>query len=372
MKIPITFCVCFFAFSAFPQCSQNSECKSGRICYNGECTDPSAVPTVPVVSTPAAPDISKPIAPVISKPMAPVLGQLMIFSVPDQARIILDGKETGKLTPVKMDSVHEGMHQVSVFKGPLAAKDSIKVVPNTETSLNLQLVPGSGTLKISTAAANALVELDGAQKGTAPVEMRDVAAGKHEVRIIAKGYMPFTDSVSIDAGQSLAIHPKRMERLCVLQVNTVPPKANITVNGGTVKLTPYTQTDMMPATCHLTISCDTYRDTSLQVPLELNNTSNILIKLIHTAEAQKKIDHKRFVIGWTFRGVAGGVAVLAIGGGLLENSTAQNRYSDYRAINTVGDHSNEFSQVTDATTARNALYIVSGILLAACGISFAF
>jgi hypothetical protein len=93
---------------------------------------------------------------------------------------------------------------------------------------------------------------------------------------------------------------------------------------------------------------------------------------MHTPEIQKKIDHQKSVRGWTFRYIAGGSAILAFAGGFLENSTAQDRYNDYRALNTVGDHSSEYNKVNETTMARNALYVATGVLLATFTISFAF
>jgi hypothetical protein len=328
MKMLIVFLVLLFSFSAFSQCSQNSECKSGRVCYNGACTDPSAIPVV-----------SKP-TPEVVKPAPVLIGQISVSSSPNQAQIFMDGRETGKLTPAVLDSVHVGLHDIMVFKDELAAKASVKVVPGSAAELDLPLLPGSGTLKISAGAANASVALDGAKKGNAPIEFNDIPAGKHGIQIFAKGFLPYVDTIKLDAGQTLSIQPK-LAPLAGLEVKSIPPITKLSLDSSDVGSTPYSQTDMMPGNHWIKLSCDTYMDTACPISLESGKTSRILIKLMHTPEIQKKIDHQKSVRGWTFRYIAGGSAILAFAGGFLENSTAQDRYNDYRALNTVGDHSSD-------------------------------
>lgn len=189
--------------------------------------------------------------------------------------------------------------------------------------------------------------------------------------MLAKGFLPYADSINLDAGQTLLIQPK-LTPLAGLEVASIPSKAKISVDNTEAGLTPFTQTDMIPGNHLIKLSCDTYIDTLYQVSLESGKTSRILVKLLHTPEVQKKIDHQKSVRGWTFRYIAGGAAILAFAGGFLENSTAQDRYNDYLALNTVGDHSSEYNKVNETTMARNALYVATGVLLAAFTISFAF
>lgn len=129
-------------------------------------------------------------------------GRLWVGSSVDSARIFLDRKDTGKITPALLEKIPVGMHVVQVFRSQyLSIPDSmlVEVVENRLDSLffSLQVVQTAGDLQVSTTPDSALVMVDNLPRGYSPLIVSGLSAGPHSVRLLKASHLPEEFMVNI-------------------------------------------------------------------------------------------------------------------------------------------------------------------------------
>ena len=147
-------------------------------------------------------------------PAAPLAGQgeLVVQSRPASARVSIDGEDRG-VTPITVP-LSAGAHVLEVQIG----KSEPRVIPltirkgvQTAQYIELQNVPMTGGLDVRSDPPGARVSIDGQSRGTAPLTLRDLAPGDHDV-VLESGSRKVKQVVRIDAGvtaQLVVPMPKR-------------------------------------------------------------------------------------------------------------------------------------------------------------------
>ena len=131
-------------------------------------------------------------------PPAQVETTLLVTSTPGSAAIILDEKETGRVTPATM-VVAPGSHTVSLkLAGYAVVARTVTVAKGGQASLAvaLTLTPpvAQGSLRITSTPAGAVVTIDGKRvTGTTPLTV-GVALGHHTMLIALPGYETYARS----------------------------------------------------------------------------------------------------------------------------------------------------------------------------------
>ena len=148
------------------------------------------------------PDVSKPPAepsnpsvqpgePSVTPPVQ-VKTTLHVTSTPGSAAIVLDGQETGKLTPATI-VVASGSHTVLLrLAGYAGATRTVTVAKGRQASLAVSLTKttpvAQGSLRITSAPAGAAVSIDGKTvAGKTPLTVA-VTLGHHTIRISLQGF----------------------------------------------------------------------------------------------------------------------------------------------------------------------------------------
>jgi hypothetical protein len=119
-------------------------------------------------------------------------------SVPD-ADIIVDGKVYGRspLPPIKL---MKGTHTVKVIKpGHSEFLDVIKIEVGKKVTLEVELIPLTAPIKITSRPPGAIVLVDGQVVGTTPYE-GEVDPGDRTIRLQLDGYDPAERIVELVAG----------------------------------------------------------------------------------------------------------------------------------------------------------------------------
>lgn len=116
-------------------------------------------------------------------------GSLEVTSSVDSAKIFLDRKDTGKITPALLDSIETGGHVVRVVKSKHTSDpDSfIIVVEENETAnvhFELEEILFVGNLRINTTPDSALIIIDNLPQGYSPLTVNGLAEGQHTVQIL--------------------------------------------------------------------------------------------------------------------------------------------------------------------------------------------
>jgi len=164
------------------------------------------------------------------------IGNISVDSDPKGAKIILDHKNTQKVTPDTLDSVTVGTHIVSVEKEGYRASpdyDTVVVVEDSLISVNFILSEKFGNIFVNSNISGAEIILDHVSTGKmAPDTIFDVMAGNHLVSVTKSGYSVFPDSaiVAVIESSVTQVNFVLSQNLGWLSVNSTPDSAEIYLN----------------------------------------------------------------------------------------------------------------------------------------------
>ncbi len=104
----------------------------------------------------------------------------------------------------------------------------------------MERLPGI-VLVATTPAAAVHVQVDGADRGTTPLQPLEVAAGEHEVQLRAKGYKPVTTRLSVaGGGEQQTLRATLVPDRAPVSFSSEPAGATVRVDGTEVGHTPLT------------------------------------------------------------------------------------------------------------------------------------
>jgi len=142
-------------------------------------------------------------------PAAAAGGSLRIESDPAGAEVRLNGAAKGK-TPLSL-SVPAGSYSLSVRNGsnikelPVSVTDGATTVHHITWADTTAPVPGeTGNLSVATDPRGGDVTVDGATRGVAPLTLRDLPVGEHQV-VVRAGGNNYTRTVQIEAGTTASL-----------------------------------------------------------------------------------------------------------------------------------------------------------------------
>lgn len=199
-------------------------------------TSPCGVPAVDhaIPSGPGA----KPPSPSTRRPEPP--GMIRVLSGTPDARAFIDGKDRGPV-PVDIGGVKAGDHVVRISApGFQSSERHVNVTAGDAKVMKLDLVrersSDTGTLRVTSTIAGAVVFVDGAQVGKVPQDQL-LAQGEHAVAVRLDGYRPFEQKVRIETGQVTTVQAD-LAAIGRLRVLSTPAKARVTINGTPAGVTP--------------------------------------------------------------------------------------------------------------------------------------
>jgi hypothetical protein len=152
--------------------------------------------------------------------LSPALGSLSVASVPSGAMIYIDNTYKG-MTPATVTGVQYGTRLV-LLKLSGYTDWSQNVIVNTSTlavsaSLTNTTVV-NGSIYFSSSPSGASVYLNNTLKGTTAFTLYNVTPGDYRVLMEESGYHPYTDTITVTAGNQAAFYGK----LVVVPVETTP------------------------------------------------------------------------------------------------------------------------------------------------------
>jgi len=159
-----------------------------------------------------APTPARPPAPAVDDSAA--VGRLLVRSTPAGAHVFVDGRDSGP-TPVAVRDLAYGPHRVRivldgydaversvVFAAARPAQSmSVTLLREADPQTRATAGGGTGALTIESRPAGAKAFVDGKLVGTTPLRVPEVATGSHEVRLERDGYLRWTSSVRVVAGE---------------------------------------------------------------------------------------------------------------------------------------------------------------------------
>lgn len=132
------------------------------------------------------------------KSIAQDIGFVLIKSSPSNAKVIINGEDTGK------ETTFQKQLSVGVYSYQLSLNDyntyngEFEVKPNETTSLQIQLTPNFGMLKVTSIPNDANVYLDNILIGKTPLTKKKIPSGSHQIRIEKEMYNPTSEIIQIE------------------------------------------------------------------------------------------------------------------------------------------------------------------------------
>lgn len=121
-------------------------------------------------------------------------GQIRVMSTVDSAKILLNGADTGKLTPAILDSIPEGIHVVQLVLDNYTSTPGslvVSVSANQETSADfvLDIILDGVLFDLSSDPDSALLIVDGIARGLTPQKLI-LDDSMHEIQFRKSNYVP--------------------------------------------------------------------------------------------------------------------------------------------------------------------------------------
>jgi hypothetical protein len=146
-------------------------------------------------------------------------GTLFVRSIPAERKILLDGKDTGKETPSRLEGIACGAHKVTVqdpFEPEKALTFPVKVEWGEVTGLFAVMDSARSGLSLS-CEDGARVHIDGVYAGKTPLPPRTVTPGLHTITVRLERCLPWKEKLPFSAGEvmELSVEPIKQAELAL-------------------------------------------------------------------------------------------------------------------------------------------------------------
>ncbi|MCK4731421.1 MAG: PEGA domain-containing protein, partial [Methanophagales archaeon] len=119
-----------------------------------------------------------------------------------------DGSYKGK-TPKTITGASAGSHTIKLSKsGYNDYTRTTSVIAGETKRINLNLRQATGSISVTSSPSGASVYLDGSLKGKTPKTITGVSAGSHTIKLSESGYIDYTRTTSVKAGETKQIYAK--------------------------------------------------------------------------------------------------------------------------------------------------------------------
>ncbi len=133
-------------------------------------------------------------------PDAPTMGTLEVRSDVPGADVFLNGKRVGT-TPYKASDLTPGKYSVKVEKAGYKSFEKRVDLASKPQVVRAKLAAALATLRVEANVPGAQVLFDGKEQGTTPLEIPNVAPGRHELVVSADGYETRTETLEVESGK---------------------------------------------------------------------------------------------------------------------------------------------------------------------------
>ena len=134
--------------------------------------------------------------------LSPSVASITINSIPDGAKVIINGEEKG-VTPFVMDNVEPGSYQILVIKdGYVPYKEGFSIVKGDYVKRDLALTKANTFLMIKSDPTGAKVYINGEYKGATPYSEANLTPGEYSLRVVKDGYLEYSTEIEVIEGKT--------------------------------------------------------------------------------------------------------------------------------------------------------------------------
>jgi hypothetical protein len=170
-------------------------------------------------------------------------GFLKIETQPIGCEIFLNGLQLMNRTPFSQE-IPAGANRIMLRKDRYVDLDTmIRIKPNENTYFDIKMKPGWAELYVKTNFNDALISLNGQQKGNGMVDYRGIDFGLkpdiYTLSISKEKYRTYNKTLNLRAGQIENLDIQLEPITGKLGIVSNPPNADVILNGKKVGTTPY-------------------------------------------------------------------------------------------------------------------------------------
>lgn len=195
-------------------------------------------------------------------------GLLLVDSTPTNAEVTIDGADYGR-TPAMLASLPLGAYRLRVTLPGFQPKElDVQLQDRTPRRVAVDLTSDSATLVIGSQPEGAEVSVNGIARGATPCRVERIPEGSVSVEVRAAGYLPFTQTLRLSAGEVQSLEARLEERPARLQVVSLPDKARVYVNNEFRGETPLTLPALAPGEHRVRVELAGFDPTARTVTLQ--------------------------------------------------------------------------------------------------------
>lgn len=209
-------------------------------------------------------------------------GRLNVTTTPiANATVNVDGKFAGK-SPLRDFEVEAGKRTIDVSADRyLSTTKTLEILGKGEAqSINLELLPGWGTLVVNSLPDQAAVTLGPETIGKTPLTAQPLQ-GSYRLTLSRDGWKPISVPVKIEAGSIVKLPLFKMQRIDgTLSVRTDPPGATLTIDGQFYGRTPQSLPLVSERKYDLKLTKPGYVSAEKSVRIEGGRTNEVDLRMI--------------------------------------------------------------------------------------------
>jgi len=214
-------------------------------------------------------------------------GSIKIESEPTEAKIYLDGEETGT-TPDTLGPITIGTHSVEIrMDGYEVWSDTATIEPDKESALKALLQIKNGSIRVESTPPGADIYLDGEKTGTTPDTLLSIVPAQHEVEVKMDDYEVCSETVVVETDKESLLTVALKLRTGSLSIKSKPSKAKVFLNGDDIGTLPKTLTDLKPGKYSVEVSLPEYEVWSETVDIEADLKKTLTAELLMKAGSIK-------------------------------------------------------------------------------------
>ncbi len=156
--------------------------------------------------------------------------RLDIASEPSGAEVLIDHRPRG-ITPLRIE-IAPGKHLVTLrLQGHDPEHRPVHVAPGERPRIHFNLQAQKGLLLVHSTPTNAEITVEGLLLGHTPALITSLPLGEHRLEIATPGYQPKTVSVTLSDRTPRRVAVDLASDSGTLRIESIPPGAEIRVNG---------------------------------------------------------------------------------------------------------------------------------------------
>jgi hypothetical protein len=157
-------------------------------------------------------------------------GNVYVSSEPTGATILVNGRKNEQVTPTLLEGIPVGEVRLELRKDFYFGTSMVQVVQDQLAKVNVELKADPAELRLSSVPFEAKVFIDDEFKGSTPVFLKDLNAGRHVVRMEKPSHFPTEETIFVKGGSKEEL-TLTLKPYGTVAVTITPREAELTLDG---------------------------------------------------------------------------------------------------------------------------------------------